>query len=65
MFYQWTQGNWWYITELVKVLDRVLGPAKKSGEPRVITEAVIEMLRSIWVTRTGRVQEAQTGDQKA
>ncbi|NNJ11571.1 hypothetical protein EKD04_014635 [Chloroflexales bacterium ZM16-3] len=55
-FYEWTRGNWWYIHELIKALDRALGPTKKSGEPRVITEAVMKRLRETWVQRTGPVK---------
>jgi len=53
-FYEWTRGNWWYISELTKALDGALGPAKKSGESRVITEGVMNRLREAWVQRIGK-----------
>jgi hypothetical protein len=53
LFFEWTQANWWYIAELVRVLDQELGPGNKSGEPRVITSAVIDRLREGWVKRLG------------
>jgi hypothetical protein len=55
-FYEWTRGNWWYIHELIKALDSALGSTRKSGEPRVITEAVMKRLRDTWVKRIGSIQ---------
>jgi len=49
---QWTQKNWWLITEFVKILDRALGPSPPSGEPRLVTQEVIMYVEKRWLRRT-------------
>ena len=54
--------NWWYITELAQALDKALGPTKKSGEPRVITGAVLDRLRKVWVERSNEEAAGEVDD---
>jgi hypothetical protein len=51
-FAQWTGKNWWMITEFVKLLDQALGPSPSSGEPRRITQTVVEAVERQWIRRT-------------
>jgi hypothetical protein len=51
-FAQWTGKNWWLITEFVKLLDQMLGPSLSSGEPRRITQTVVEAVERQWIQRT-------------
>jgi hypothetical protein len=51
-FAKWTQKNWWYITELVKILDRELGSIAREGEPRFVTPEVLELVERRWMRRT-------------
>ena len=50
-FAKWTEKNWWYITEFVKILDRELGPIGREGEPRFVTPAVLELVERQWMRR--------------
>jgi hypothetical protein len=51
-FAQWTGRNWWMITEFVKQLDQALGPSRPSGEPRRVTQKVMEAVEIQWLRRT-------------
>jgi hypothetical protein len=44
--------DWRLMVELVKVLDKALGSDKASGEPRVITQAMMERVRELWLKRS-------------
>jgi len=51
-FGTWTAKDWRLLVELVKVLDKALGPDKASGEPRILTQAVMERVRELWLKRS-------------
>jgi hypothetical protein len=50
-FAKWTQKNRRLISEFVKLLDRGLGPIAQSGEPRLVTQPVLEFLEKQWMRR--------------